>query len=150
MANDARLGIRNCLYNLTSFNGIEGVFKIYLYYSCILLKLQFLKCNLVACMILSAPPLISSADSVCVCLAMHFATKRRKTSPTAIGRTPPFNFFKAVKEALRKLVPLALGADLCWPNSLALLCLLKSIIEIETFLKSMTHILMFPAINFFW
>ena len=41
-------------------------------------------------------------EFVCVCLAMRFATKRSKTSPTAIGRRTPFNFFKAVKEALQK------------------------------------------------
>ena len=67
---------------------------------------NFSKVILVACMILSAPPLNPTpsclddfvcADTVCVCLAMHFATKRQKTSPRAIGRTPPFNFFKAVK-----------------------------------------------------
>ena len=41
-------------------------------------------------------------DFVCVCLAMRFATKRRKTSLTAIGRRTPFNFFKAVEEGRQK------------------------------------------------
>ena len=66
---------------------------------------------LAACMIISAAPLtptpscldgMSLADSVCVYFAMRFAINPRKTSLTAIGRTPPFKFFKTVKEALQK------------------------------------------------
>ena len=67
-------------------------------------------------MILSAPHLThtpscldenSSADSACICLAIQFATKRRKTSHTAMVRTamvrtPPFTLFKAIKEAPQK------------------------------------------------
>ena len=70
---------------------------------------NFVNVILVACMILSAPPLTptpsyldkkSLPDSVCFQLTVHFATKGRKTSPAAIGLTPHFSFFEAVKEAL--------------------------------------------------
>ena len=69
----------------------------------------------------SAPPLTAtpncfvlkrSAASEFASRAMHLAIRRRMTSPTAIGRTPPFNFFNAVIVALHSIGATNSGS---WP-----------------------------------
>ena len=80
---------------------------------------------LVACMILSAPSFTpapscldenSLADSDCAFLAMHFASKRRMTSPQLLDANI-LNSSMQSKKHCRKLVPLEQGVDTCKPNS---------------------------------
>ena len=65
--------------------------------------------NLVACTMPSSTPLNAtplsfvlnrSAASEFASLAMQLAIRRRMTSPTAIGRTPSFNFVNAASGAI--------------------------------------------------
>ena len=69
-------------------------------------------------MIASAPPLMptpncklsnSSIASDLASPAKHFAMRRRNTSPTAIGRTPPFFLDKAVSEAQQSALEIKTG-----------------------------------------
>ena len=55
----------------------------------------------------------------------HLARRRRKTSPTAMGRTTVFLFFKAVREALQKVGPTPLKKPLAEQKliSLASFCI---------------------------
>ena len=54
----------------------------------------------------------STASELASC-AIHLAMRRRITSPTAIGRRPPFALFRVVREAEQKIEQRNWGAALC-------------------------------------
>ena len=96
---------------MTALHRIKCVSEINLEYAPHFVHFIFLNVKLMACTTLLAPPLTvtlncftpnNSTASMADSFAMHLATMRRITSPTAIVLLPVFFSFNAAKVALQK------------------------------------------------
>ena len=103
--------------------------------------------SFVAWIIDSAPPLMATPSwfrqkisnaSFFAKETKHLTTRRRKTSPTAMGRTPVFLSVKAVREALQKVGPTSFGKPLAAQKLIRLVSFCIANLDCSRLLQRMT------------
>ena len=82
--------------------------------------------------------LIGTNASSSVTETRHLAIIRQKISPTAIGRTSDFFFFRAVREALQKVGPTSFGNSLAEQKLIRLVSFCYAILHCSGLLQRRT------------